>query len=66
MKLNKDTKHAINAGDMLIFSDKEKYIVTNVIPCNRGMCFTIQDINTRQTIYSMPANQLYGSIIEKS
>lgn len=66
MKLDKNTKKYIKAGDILKFSDSEQYIVTLAIEDNRSrLNVTIQDMKTKQYIYMYPVYKLYGSEIIK-
>ena len=68
MKLNKNTKTLVNVGDMLVFSDSEKYRVVTIIEYNnrngaRG--FTLVDMKTGMHVYSMPSSMYYGAEIVK-
>ena len=66
MKLDKNTKKYIKAGDILKFSDSEQYLVTLAIEDNRSRInVTIQDMKTKQYIYMYPIYKLYGSEIIK-
>lgn len=67
MKLNKDTRHTVEIGDVLRFSDKEAYVVTEVMSGANGRTFyfTLADIRTKQHIYGMKSSALYGAEIIK-
>lgn len=66
MKLTRETKYSVTEGDKLTFENGDKYTVMTVIKGQRGaVCFTIQDENTKQVIYSYPSSRLYGAEIEK-
>ena len=67
MKLNKNTKTLVNVGDMLVFSDSEKYLVVNVIEYHKNGArgFTLRDMKTGMHVYSMPSSMYYGAEIVK-
>jgi hypothetical protein len=65
MKLTKDTKTAVEVGDVLRFSAKESYTVVNIICTGNARNFTIQNNETKQTIYAYPASKCYGAEIIK-
>lgn len=64
MKLDKNTRKSLRIGDILKFSDSEKYIVITILE-NRfgGLTATIQDVFTKRTIYLIAVSKLYGSEI---
>lgn len=65
MKLTSATKHDVKIGDVIRFSDSEKYLVINTIPGERGrMAYTLQDTKTKQVLYSWPASKCYGATVE--
>ena len=65
MKLNKDNKHEVRQGDFLRFSYGDCYRVNTIIPgiYRNAINFTLQDVKTKQTIYSMPSSECYGAEI---
>lgn len=66
MKLNKNTKHDVKAGDILRFDNGDEYTVTNVITAYRyanAVSFTIRDSKDGRTIYAYPSSKLYGAEI---
>ena len=71
MKLNKDTKHIVQIGDVLSFGD-EQYLVKNVMRCtdkymsSLAVSYTIQNIAKGWVIYSYPSSKLYGAEIIRS
>ena len=70
MILNRTNKHLVSVGDKLRFypyDGKEDYIITNIIQgYNKNtLCFTIQNVNTKQTIYGYPSSHCYGAEIIK-
>ena len=68
MKLNKDTSHTVEIGDVLRFSDKEAYMITNAWSGSNGRCvyLTLSDIRTKQNLYGMRCSELYGAEIIKN
>lgn len=67
MKLNKETKHSLEIGDVLRLSDGD-YIIRNMWASgyhNQGLNITLTDPYGR-TIYGMPSSQLYGAEIIKA
>ena len=67
MILNKDTKHYLEIGDVLRFSDGSEYLVTNLWKgqYRNSLSVTIQCLKDRRTIYGEPSSELYGAEIIK-
>ena len=70
MKLDKNTKHEVEMGDRLKFSDDCICAVVNVIRWADGrhvnaVSYTLRDLRDGRTIYSMPSSQCYGATIIK-
>ena len=66
-RLNRTSKHDVSIGDKLLFYPYTKeYLVLNVIKGNNNsVCLTIQDMKTKQVIYSYPSSQCYGALVIK-
>lgn len=67
MKLNKETKHSLEIGDVLRFPEGD-YVVLNTWVSgryNQGLSITLR-IPDGRTIYGMPSSQLYGAEIIKA
>lgn len=62
MKLNKENKYQVKTGDIIKFYDNEQYYVLSVLHNGRSVNYTLQDINTKQIIYSFPSSKCYGAI----
>lgn len=70
MKLDKNTKHEVEIGDRLKFSDGCVCTVVNVIRWANGrsgnaVSYTLRDMRDGRTIYSMPSSDCYGATIIK-
>ena len=65
MKLNKETKHEVKAGDILRFDCGDEYTVINVIEgaYRNALSFTIRDTKDGRTLYAYPSSKLYGAEI---
>jgi len=59
MKLSKDTKQFVNIGTKLKDSFST-YIVINCFEVGRSKAITLQDLQTKQVLYSMPISKCYG------
>lgn len=71
MELNRETKHTVEVGDVLRFSH-DAYVVVRVIKASdrtrsgAAVSFTIQDVESKRTIYAYPSSKLYGAEIIKA
>ena len=71
MKLNRNTKFQVEAGDLLRFGNGDEYIVENIIGgsdrvgSRSALSFTICDTKDKRVIYGCPSSQLYGAEIVK-
>lgn len=70
MKLDRNTKHEVEIGDRIKFSDDSVCTVVNVIRWADGrsgnaVSYTLRDLRDGRTIYSMPSSQCYGATIIK-
>lgn len=64
MTLNRLNKHDVKIGDRLSFRPYARdYLITNVITAGNCVSFTLQDMETKQTIYAYPASLCYGAAI---
>lgn len=65
MKLNKNTKHDVKAGDILRFDNGDEYTVKTIIEgaYRNALSFTIRDNRDGRTIYAYPSSELYGAEI---
>jgi len=68
MRLNRLNRQEVKAGDIIRFYpyNKAGYFVTNVITNGNKISFTIQDIETKQTIYCYPSSLCYGAEVIKN
>lgn len=64
-KLDKNTKHELKAGDVLFFSEKEKYLVRTVLDCGRNVSITVQ-LPDGRCVYLQPSSLFYGAEIIKN
>lgn len=67
-KLDKENKFLVSCGDVLRFSYGDAYIVLSVHEggYKNSLSYTLQDVKTKRTIYSMPSSECYGATIEKA